>query len=120
MIHSKGANGSTAELVIVQVLQGFGGGFSAVLAQTAAQGSVAHQDLAAVTAFVLLFAEIGNSIGSAICSALWRNIMPGQLTQNLVNTGLVDATIADTIYESYIAAAAYPAGGDIKNAIIAS
>ena len=42
MLHSRGARGSAAELVINQVLQGMGGGFAAVTIQVAAQSQVPH------------------------------------------------------------------------------
>lgn len=42
MLHSRGARGSTAELVINQVLQGMGGGFAATCIQVAAQSQVPH------------------------------------------------------------------------------
>ena len=42
MIHARGALGSTAELVMCQVLQGIGGGFAAIIIQAAAQARVAH------------------------------------------------------------------------------
>ena len=66
MIHSRGANGSTAELVWTQILQGLGGGMAAVASQVGAQASVPHADVAMVTAAVLLVTEIGGAIGSAI------------------------------------------------------
>ena len=116
MIHSKGARGSTAELVIAQLLQGAGGGFAAVLAQTAAQASVAHQDLASVTAFVLIWAEIGNAIGTAICTAIWRNVMPGQLAQHL--GGITDQVTIDGIFASITTAATYPFGDPIRTGTI--
>lgn len=118
MIHSKGARGSTAELVIVQMLQGLGGGFSAALCQTAAQGSVPHQDLAAVTAFLLLLNEIGNSLGTAFATAIWKNTMPGQLQQHVVEPGYANATVANEIYESYLSAVTYPLGSDVRNGTI--
>lgn len=66
MIHSRGANGSDAELVWTQLLQGIGGGFAAVASQVGAQASVPHSDVAMVTAVVLLVTEIGGAIGSAV------------------------------------------------------
>jgi len=116
MIHSKGAHGSTAELVIVQILQGAGGGFAAVLAQTAAQAAVSHQDLASVTALILIFAEIGNAIGTAICTAIWRNVMPGQLEEAL--SGLANQTVIDSIYGSTAIAATYVPGSPIREGTI--
>lgn len=65
MLHSRGARGSTAELVMNQVLQGMGGGFAATTIQVAAQSQVPHVSVATVTAMVLLITEVGNSVGSA-------------------------------------------------------
>jgi hypothetical protein len=70
MIHSKGALGSDAELVMAQILQGVGGGFAAIIIQTAAQSRVAHVDVAIVTALVLLITEVGNSCVSQPCGPL--------------------------------------------------
>ena len=118
MIHSKGANGSTAELVIVQILQGLGGGIAGVLPQTAAQAIVPHQDLAAVTAVVLLFAEIGGAIGTAITTAIWRNVMPGALESRLSGLPGVTQTTIDGIYGAITTATTYPQGSAIRNGIV--
>lgn len=65
MIHSRGANASTAELVWTQILQG-AGGFTSAASQVGSQASVTHADVAMVTAVVLLLTEIGGAIGSAV------------------------------------------------------
>ncbi|KAF9457293.1 drug:h+ antiporter [Collybia nuda] len=83
MIHSRGANGSDAELVWTQLLQGIGGGFAAVSSQVGAQASVPHSDVAMVTAVVLLITEIGGAIGNAIAGSIWTNLMPGKLAKHL-------------------------------------
>ncbi|KZS87432.1 MFS general substrate transporter [Sistotremastrum niveocremeum HHB9708] len=69
MIHSRGAGGSTPELILTQILQGLGGGFAAVTSQVGAQASVVHGDVAMCTALVLLMTEIGGSVGSAVCTS---------------------------------------------------
>lgn len=69
MIHSRGARASSFELVMTQILQGFGGGFAAVASQVGAQASVPHVDVAIVTAIVLLWTEIGGAVGGAIGEA---------------------------------------------------
>ena len=51
-------------------MQGAGGGIAAACAQTAAQGVMPHQDLAAVTAVYLLFSEIGGAVGTAIAGGV--------------------------------------------------
>lgn len=118
MIHSKGANGSTAELVIVQLLQGLGGGIAGVVPQTAAQASVPHQDLASVTAVVLLFAEIGGAIGTAIAAAIWRHVMPGQLNERLTGLAGINQTTIDGIYGAITTAVVYPDGSPIRAGIV--
>lgn len=65
MIRSRGANGSDAEIVLTQILQGFGGGLAAITSQVGAQASVPHADVAMITALILLFTEIGGAVGSA-------------------------------------------------------
>lgn len=66
MLHSRGEKSSTAELVWTQILQGMGGGISATAYQVAAQASVPHADVAAVTALVLTSADFGGGVGSAV------------------------------------------------------
>ena len=79
MIHSRGVHGSDAELVWTQILQGFGGGFAAVASQVGAQASVPHADVAVVTAVVLLWTEIGGSVGQAIGAS------PSSLSHQVTN-----------------------------------
>ncbi|KAF5368687.1 hypothetical protein D9615_010309 [Tricholomella constricta] len=83
MIHSRGANGSDAELVWTQLLQGIGGGFAAIASQVSAQASVPHCDVAMVTAVILLITEIGGAVGSAVAGAIWTNLMPARLERYL-------------------------------------
>ncbi|GAA5884753.1 hypothetical protein JCM3774_005805 [Rhodotorula dairenensis] len=105
MIHSKGVHGTTGELVVVQIIQGAGGGIAAACTQLLAQASVTHQDVAGVTALVLLFAEIGNAIGTAIASAIWRDWMPKELAKNLA--GILTTTEIDAVYGAITTAASY-------------
>ncbi|KLO12475.1 drug:h+ antiporter [Schizopora paradoxa] len=83
MIHSRGANASTAELIWTQILQGLGGGFASSASQVGAQASVPHIDVAMVTASTLLFTEIGGAVGSAMAGAIWANTMPSNLAKYL-------------------------------------
>merc|ERR1712093_119608 len=105
MIKSRGANGSTVELVWSQLLQGLGGGIASASCQLLAQASVAHQDVATVTALVLLFAEIGNAVGTAIASAVWRDHMPKELAKNLA--GILNSTEIAAVFGSITTASTY-------------
>lgn len=71
MYHTRGARGSTAGLVITQIIVGAGGGITSACSQVAAQASVSHNHVAMVTALVLLWTELGGSIGSAVAGAIW-------------------------------------------------
>lgn len=56
-----------------QVVQGIGGGVLGVLLQLAAQVSVRHQDVAMVTAAVLLFFELGGAVGTTIFFSIYMD-----------------------------------------------
>lgn len=88
MIHSRGANGSDAELVWTQLLQGIGGGFAVVASTVGAQASVPHVDVAMVTAVVLLITEIGGAIGSAIGGSPTRNYNSVRANHRVLQPGL--------------------------------
>ncbi|KAL7410360.1 major facilitator superfamily domain-containing protein [Mrakia frigida] len=110
MIHSRGAKGSDAEIVMCQVLQSIGGGFAAITLQVSAQAGVVHADVATVTALVLLITEIGNSVGSAIAAAVWTNQMPKQLAIHVGN----NATLNAELYASITTIMAYPIEDPIR------
>ncbi|KAG8744344.1 hypothetical protein FRC10_010324 [Ceratobasidium sp. 414] len=115
MIHSRGAKGSTGELVMTQVIQGLGGGFAAVASQVGAQASVPHGEVAIVTAMVLLVTEIGGAIGTAIAGGIWTNTMPRQLEIHLPG---VNETTRATLFGSITTIATYPPGDPIREGVI--
>ncbi|EMD31052.1 hypothetical protein CERSUDRAFT_163556 [Gelatoporia subvermispora B] len=117
MIHSRGAQGSDAELVWTQILQGMGGGFAAVASQVGAQASVTHADVAIITAVVLLWTEIGGAVGSAIAGAIWTNTMPDKLAKYLP-----DLTQAqrDELFGSITDVTALPRGDPTREGVISA
>ncbi|KAF8649569.1 hypothetical protein AX16_005731 [Volvariella volvacea WC 439] len=115
MIHSRGANSPDAEIVWAQILQGIGGGLATVTAQVGAQASVPHSDVAIVTAIVLLTAEIGGAIGSAIFAAIWTNRTPDKLAQYL---SFLPEEQRQQLYGSIVIAAAQPRGDPIREGVI--
>jgi len=115
MIHSRGANGSDAELVWSQLLQGIGGGLATAAFQVGAQASVPHADVGMVTAIVLLMIEIGASIGSAIAGAIWTNLMPDRLLKNL--PGVSDQERA-LLFGSIVEVMKYERGTPIREGVI--
>jgi len=117
MIKARSARGNTAELVLCQVLQGIGGGFAAIAIQVSAQASVAHVDVATVTAMVLLITEVGNSVGSAVATGIWTSYMPGELATHVPTT---NATLLAELFGSITDISVYPIDDPIRvGAIIA-
>jgi hypothetical protein len=115
MIHSRGANASDAEIVWTQILQGMGGGIAAVASQVGAQASVTHADVAIITAVVLLWTEIGGSVGQALAGAIWTNTMPRNLEKYLPQ---LSAEERAKLYGSLTAVTAYPHGDPIREGVI--
>ncbi|THH07782.1 hypothetical protein EW145_g3143 [Phellinidium pouzarii] len=116
MIHSRGAQASTVEIVWTQILQG-AGGFSAIAMQVGAQASVPHTDVAMVTAVVLLLTEIGGAVGSAVAGAIWTGTMPGNLERNLPQ---LTAEQRATLFGSITDVLKYPRGDAIREGVIAA
>jgi hypothetical protein len=117
MIKARSATGNTAELVICQVLQGLGGGFAAISIQVSAQAAVQHADVATVTAMVLLITEVGNSVGSAAATAIWRSHMPNELAKHVPTN---NATLLAELFGSITDIVAYPVDDPIRvGAIVA-
>ncbi|KAI0635481.1 drug:h+ antiporter [Trametes polyzona] len=115
MIHSRGANSSDAEIVWTQLLQGIGGGFASVCSQVGAQASVPHVDVAMVTAVVLLWTEIGGSVGSAVAGAIWTNTMPDKLAAHLPS---LNQTERDTLFGSITSVMALPFDDPVRVGVI--
>ncbi|KAI6037915.1 major facilitator superfamily domain-containing protein [Pisolithus marmoratus] len=115
MIHSRGANSSSAELVATQILQGLGGGLAAVSSQVGAQASVTHADVAIVTALVLLLTEIGAATGNACAGAIWSNTMPGNLEKYL--PWLTNKQRAE-LYGSITSVTSLPRGNPVREGVI--
>ncbi|KAE8210810.1 hypothetical protein CF319_g1275 [Tilletia indica] len=112
MIHFRSLAATNLQLVWPQVLQGLGGGILGVILQVSAQISVPHQDVATVTAFVLLAAEVGGAVGSAIVGALQVEYLPSRFDFYLPN---VDATVRTGLLSSaFVSTPLYPLGSEIR------
>ncbi|KAI0076314.1 drug:h+ antiporter [Panus rudis PR-1116 ss-1] len=117
MIHSRGADSSDAEIVWTQILQGMGGGFASVCTSVASQAAVTHADVAMTTAVVLLWTEIGGSVGSAIAGAIWTNTMPDKLAKHLPD---VPEDLRAELFGSITDVVTYPRGDPIREGVIAA
>ncbi|KAJ7772899.1 drug:h+ antiporter [Mycena maculata] len=77
------AHQNTGALVMTQIIQGLGGGIAAVASQIGAQGAVPHQDVALATAALLLSAEVGGVVGTAVAGAIWVNRLPIEIAKHV-------------------------------------
>ncbi|KAK6903936.1 hypothetical protein I203_107447 [Kwoniella mangroviensis CBS 8507] len=83
---SKSSAGTTATIVMGQILISLGGGISVISSSVACQGSVPHQDMALAMALLSLWTSIGGSIASAIAAAVWNKQVPAKLALYLGDT----------------------------------
>jgi len=95
MIRFRQSTNSRAEIIIVQILKGFGIGLISFPAQAVIQSACAHEHLAAVTAtYLIVFyltvslaplrpavAHVQSGIGTAIGGAIWTNVVPRKIDQ---------------------------------------
>jgi len=100
MIRLRGANNSTAELFIVQLIQGIGSGIIQTAVLVAAQIQVPHSQLAQMTALVICCSVLGGSIGSAISGGIYSNTFKDQLKSQL-GAGVSQAVI-DSVFNSIV------------------
>ncbi|KAI0353438.1 drug:h+ antiporter [Trametes cingulata] len=117
MIHSRGADGSDAELVWTQILQGMGGGFAAICSGIGAQASVPHADVAMITALVLLWTEIGAGVGGSIAGAIWSGTMPGKLREYLPGLSQEER---DVLFGSITDVRARPMDDPVRQGVISA
>lgn len=89
---------STAELFIVQLVQGVGSGIIETIVVVAAQISVSHAELAQVTSLTMLGSFLGNGIGSAIAGAIYTGKLRYQLRLHLGSN--VSDDKVDDLYNS--------------------
>lgn len=79
MLRLRGAENSTAELFIVQLIQGAGSGVVQTIVLVVAQVVVPRSELSQSTALQLLFIYLGNAVGSAGAGAVYTNTFKERL-----------------------------------------
>lgn len=79
MVRFRSLSNTTLELVMSQVIGGFGGGFTTLGAQLGVQAVVGHQDVAVVTAVFLTITQIGGAVGGAVSGVIWTTYLPQKL-----------------------------------------
>lgn len=98
MIRLRGSDNSTAELFVVQLIQGMGSGFIQQIVVVSAQIVVPHAELAQVSALVLLTSFLGSAVGSCIAGGIYTNTFKEALRDHL-GSGVSQETI-DSLFNS--------------------
>lgn len=97
MLRVRGSNNSTAELVIVQALQGMGSGLLDITIIVIAQIQVPRIEMAQVTALVLLCTFMGSSVGSAVAGGTYTGTFKDALRKYL---GTGSSKLVDSVFDS--------------------
>lgn len=98
MIRLRTSTTSTAELFIVQLIQGLGSGIIETVVVVAAQIAVPHSQLAQVTSLIFLGSFLGNGIGSAVAGGIYTDTLKERLRFRM-GSGANEAVI-DSVYNS--------------------
>ncbi|KAH8198073.1 hypothetical protein TruAng_007745 [Truncatella angustata] len=113
MLRLRGADNSTAEIFIVQVIQGIGSGMIQNCLIVPAQISVPHAEMPQVTALVLCFMFVGSSIGACIAGGIYTNTI-----SSAIWTYLPGLSIDDTSALANSFTGAVPAWGTMERTAI--
>ncbi|CAK7227447.1 ferrioxamine B transporter [Sporothrix bragantina] len=109
---------SRSGIIGAEVLLGIAGGMFPYPAQASIQVSLKHEHLAVMTGLYLATYNIGSALGNTVSGALWTQVLPSTLENNLNS---INSTLAAAVYANPLALAAeYPVGTIERTAIIDS
>lgn len=113
------AHGSSrAGIIGAQIVLGIAGGMFPYPAQASLQAYLKHEHLAVMTGIYLALYNVGSALGNAVSGAIWTQVLPSQLSQNLA--GINDTLAMEAYANPFEVAATYPVGTPERDAIIES
>lgn len=115
LIHFRRPGAEVGYLVMCQLFNGFGTGIWSLTGQLAVMAAVNHQEVAVAYALWSMFGSIGSGLGSAIAGAIWTNVFPGKLYQELPDD---QKNMTSLVYGSIEEQKAFPMGSPIRVATI--
>ncbi|KAH8887119.1 MFS general substrate transporter [Thozetella sp. PMI_491] len=98
MLRLRGADNSTAELFVVQLIQGIGSGIMQTTMLVPVQISVPHAQMPQITALLICMSFLGGSIGSCIAGGIYTNTLKPALQYYLGDSASPE--LVDSIYNS--------------------
>ncbi|OAQ61767.1 siderochrome-iron transporter (Sit1) [Pochonia chlamydosporia 170] len=120
LIQFRGGDGANySGMVGAQVLLGVSCGMFTYAALASIQAATRHEHLAVITGVYFACFNVGGAIGNAISGAIWTQILPGQLQNDLAEFG--NSTLAEVVYNSpFTAIEDYPWGSPERDRIVVS
>ncbi|KAL2875925.1 ferrioxamine B transporter [Colletotrichum sp. CLE4] len=121
LIHYRGSPTSAGQSGVIgaQVLLGIAGGMFPYPAQASLQTTLKHEHLAIMTGLYLSTYNIGSAFGNTVSGAIWTQVLPSVLQENLAPFGN-DSLATVTYAQPFVAIAEYPVGTPERAAIIDS
>ncbi|KAK7747662.1 hypothetical protein SLS62_008988 [Diatrype stigma] len=116
LIKFRNGSAGVSGMIGGQVVLGIGGGLFSYPVQALIQAASSHEHMATVTALYLSFYQIGSALGNAISTAIWTQVLPGALLQELG-----DAALAKDAYSAPLTfVLTYTAGTAERVAMVAA
>ncbi|KAK9378468.1 major facilitator superfamily domain-containing protein [Kockiozyma suomiensis] len=116
MIHYRGGSYAHSGMIGAQCLLGFGAGFFTYPAQASIASCTTHTYMSTAISLYLSMYYVGSAFGTSISGAIWTNILPEKLLDNLG-----DSTLATSVYgDPFTFALTYPMGTPERTAVIHS
>ncbi|KAL1955479.1 hypothetical protein VTO42DRAFT_8505 [Malbranchea cinnamomea] len=116
LIHFRGGITSSSHSGIIgaQILLGIAGGLFPYPAQASIQAATKHEHVAVITGLYLATYNIGTALGNTISGALWSQLLPGILEEQIG-----DSSAVSSIYsQPFIFAQENPVGTPVRDAAI--
>ncbi|KAK7202368.1 major facilitator superfamily domain-containing protein [Myxozyma melibiosi] len=116
MIHYRGGTYAHSGIIGSQCLLGFGAGFFTYPAQASIASCTTHTFMSTAITLYLSMYYVGSAFGTSVSGAIWTNLLPEKLLENLQN-----ATLAASVYgDPFTFAATYTIDSPERLAVIHS
>ena len=121
LIHFRGdpSGAGSAGVIGAQVLLGIAGGCFPYPTLASLQVHLKHENLAVMTGVYLAMYNVGSALGNTVSGAIWTQVLPGTLQDNLEQ--FHNATLATAAFgDPFNIVIEYPLGTPERTAIVAS
>ncbi|KAI1380511.1 MFS general substrate transporter [Hypoxylon crocopeplum] len=114
MFRVRNSSSSTAEIIVVQIIQGFGDALVGTCSFVASTVAVPHREVAQMTSLAVCLSTLGSTIGTAIGGGIYTSYFKAELVKELGSNGA--AALIASVFNS-ITKALPPMGSPQRVAI---